>query len=38
LLRARPRDEVLPESDGLTAGRLGEIIVSVLASRPRAAA
>jgi chemotaxis protein methyltransferase CheR len=38
LLRAHPRDEVLPESDGLTAGRLGEIIASVLASQPRAAA
>jgi chemotaxis protein methyltransferase CheR len=38
LLRARPHDEVLPESDGLTAGRLAEIIASVLASQPRAAA
>jgi len=26
LLEGRPRDDVLPESDGLTAGRLGEII------------
>ena len=38
LLRARPHDEVLPESDGLTAGRLAEIVASVLASQPRAAA
>ena len=38
LLRARPHDEVLPESDGLTAGRLAEITASVLASQPRAAA
>lgn len=36
LLRARPRDEVLPESDGLTAGRLGEIIASLRSSLPRA--
>lgn len=32
LLRAQPRDEVLPESDGLTAGRLVEIIESVRAN------
>ncbi len=38
VLRARPQDETLPESDGLTAGRLAEIIASVLASQPRAAA
>jgi chemotaxis protein methyltransferase CheR len=38
VLRARAQDEVLPESDGLTAGRLAEIIASVLASQPRAAA
>ena len=38
MLRARPHDETLPESDGLTAGRLAEIIASVLASQPRAAA
>ena len=38
LLRARPRDEVLPESDGLTAGRLAEIIASVRASQPRVVA
>lgn len=37
-LRARPQGEVLPESDGLTAGRLAEIIASVLASQPRATA
>ncbi|MHB9122085.1 MAG: hypothetical protein ACYC7A_11385, partial [Thermoanaerobaculia bacterium] len=35
-LRAHAHDEVLPESDGLTAGRLVEIITSVLASLPRA--
>ncbi len=29
LLRTRPHDEVLPESEGLTAGRLGEIIASL---------
>lgn len=38
LLRKRPQDEVLAESEGLTAGRLAEIIASVLASQPRAAA
>lgn len=32
LLRARPHAEILPESDGLTAGRLIEIIMSVQAS------
>lgn len=36
VLRARAQEEVLPESDGLTAGRLAEIIASVLASQPRA--
>lgn len=35
-LRAHAHDEVLPESDGLTAGRMHEIITSVLASLPRA--
>ncbi|MDO8680797.1 MAG: CheR family methyltransferase [Acidobacteriota bacterium] len=35
LLRARPRDEILPEAEGLTAGRLGEIIVSVRSSLPQ---
>ena len=38
LLRARPHDETLPQSEGLTAGRLAEIVASVLASQPRAAA
>ena len=38
LLRARPHDEGLPESDGLTAGRLAEIITSALSSLPRATA
>ena len=38
LLRTRPHDETLPEAEGLTAGRLVEIITSVLASLPRAAA
>lgn len=36
LSRAYPRDEVLPQSDGLTAGRLGEIIASVRSSLPGA--
>jgi chemotaxis protein methyltransferase CheR len=35
LLRARPHDESLPESEGLTAGRLVEIVASILASQPR---
>jgi chemotaxis protein methyltransferase CheR len=35
LLRKRPRDEILPESEGLTASRLGEIIASLQASQPR---
>lgn len=30
-LRGRPQDEILPRSEGLTAGRLAEIIASVLA-------
>jgi len=38
LLRARPHGEILPQSEGLTAGRLAEIVASVLASQPRAAA
>lgn len=38
LLKARPREESLPESEGLTAGRLGEIIASLRASLPRTAA
>ena len=36
LLRACPADALLPESDGLNAGRLVEIIASVQASLPRA--
>jgi chemotaxis protein methyltransferase CheR len=36
LLRACPTDALLPESDGLSAGRLVEIIASVQASLPRA--
>ena len=36
LLRACPVDALLPESDGLSAGRLVEIIASVQASLPRA--
>ena len=35
LLRAYPADALLPESDGLSAGRLVEIIASVQASLPR---
>ena len=38
LLRTRPHDEILAESEGLTAGRLVQIVTSVLASLPRAAA
>jgi chemotaxis protein methyltransferase CheR len=37
-LRGRPRDELLAESEGLTAGRLAEIIAAVRSSLPRAAA
>jgi chemotaxis protein methyltransferase CheR len=36
LLRACPADALLPEADGLSAGRLVEIITSVQASLPRA--
>ncbi|HUX26314.1 MAG TPA: tetratricopeptide repeat protein, partial [Burkholderiales bacterium] len=36
LLRACPTDALLPEADGLSAGRLVEIIASVQASLPRA--
>jgi len=36
LLHTHPHDEPLPESEGLTAGRLTEIITSVRASLPRA--
>ncbi len=37
-LQTHAREEILPESEGLTAGRLSEIITSVLASQPRAGA
>ncbi len=37
-LRTHPHDEILPESEGLTAGRLVAIVTSVLASLPRAVA
>lgn len=37
LLRAQPHAELVPESDGLTAGRLTEIIASARSSLPRAA-
>lgn len=37
LLRTHAHDEVLPESEGLMAGRLAEIVTSVLSSLPRAA-
>ena len=36
LLHARLQDEIVPESEGLSAGRLGEIIASVRSSLPRA--
>lgn len=32
LLRRRPPDEILPESDGLTAGRLSEIVTALTAA------
>lgn len=35
LLRKLPQDEILPEADGLSAGRLAEIITSVMASLPQ---
>lgn len=38
LLRKHPPDETLPEADGLTAGRLAEIVTSLLESLPQAAA
>lgn len=34
-LRVHPPDEILPESDGLTAGRLAEIIESMRSSMPQ---
>lgn len=37
-LRIHPPDEILPESDGLTAGRLAEMIESMHSSRPKLAA
>ena len=36
LLRAAPQDEIVPESEGLTAGRLGEIILAAQKSLSRA--
>jgi chemotaxis protein methyltransferase CheR len=38
LLRKHPQDEILPEADGLTAGRLVEIVTSLLESLPQPAA
>lgn len=35
LLRKHPPDETLPEADGLTAGRLAEIVTSLLESLPQ---
>lgn len=35
LLRKHPPDEILPEADGLTAGRLVEIVTSLLESLPQ---
>lgn len=37
-LRTHPHDEILPESEGLTAGRFVEIVTSALASLPRTVA
>ena len=37
LLKAHPHDEILAQSEGLTAGRLAEIVTSVMASLPHAA-
>lgn len=37
MLQRHPRGELLPESEGLTAERLAEIVTSVLSSLPRAA-
>lgn len=34
LLRNYPQDVILPEADGLTAGRLAEIVMAMLASMP----
>ena len=38
LLRKHPQDEILPEADGLTSGRLVEIVTSLLESLPQPAA
>jgi len=38
LLQTHTQDEILPESEGLTAGRLGEIIASVRRNLPHATA
>jgi chemotaxis protein methyltransferase CheR len=38
LLRNQPPDEILPEADGLTAGRLTEIVTALLESMPQPAA
>ena len=38
MLQRHPHGELLPESEGLTAERLAEIVTSVLSSLPRAAA
>lgn len=38
LLHKHPQDEILPEADGLTAGRLVEIVTSLLESLPQPAA
>lgn len=35
LLRKLPQDAILPEADGLSAGRLAEIITSVMAGLPQ---
>jgi len=37
LLRKHPQDEILPDAEGLTAGRLVEIATSLLASLPQSA-
>jgi chemotaxis protein methyltransferase CheR len=38
LLKQHPPEKILPESEGLSAGRLNEIIASVRSSLPRVAA
>lgn len=37
LLREHPPDEALPEADGLTAGRMAEIVAALMESLPQAA-